>query len=177
MKKSIMLLLFFLMWTNVYSKEYKSGDVHTVGTFLYGKFEAYIKVPKINGVIASFFLIKQESWRSEIFWQEIDFEIFCKDPCSWQSNIITGYPPEETSGKTHKSHFDLSNGYHLYTIEWTPESITWYIDNVECCKENNRQIESCDSPMEIHFSLWPSVYKSWASDFNESALPVYQYID
>ena len=66
------------------------------------------------------------------------------------------------AGKAFCTGVDLSEFFHLYTIIWTPDSIIWLLDNIEFRRDTAGQVDSCNSPMEIHFNMWPTIFAGWA---------------
>ncbi|MBD7984498.1 glycoside hydrolase family 16 protein [Sporosarcina sp. Sa2YVA2] len=109
--------------------EYTSGAVHTKGKFnmLYGKIEMRAKLPIGKGVFPAFWLMadKEDTWLPEIDIME-----------------MLGHKPDEIWMVVHwlnengrlMSDFDFFKGpdfsadYHTFGMEWTPNSITWFID-------------------------------------------------
>lgn len=177
MKNLTILCISLLLSISGFAKNYKSAEVYSDFQVTYGKFEMNIKAAKASGTVSTFFLYKNDSYIDGKFWQEIDIEIFGKDTYTWQSNIITGTPSKKMSEGHHDSDDDLSEDYHVYTIEWTPTYIAWFLDGEEIRRATGEQVDTCTNPMSLRFNLWPANIPGWVGEFDTSVLPVYQYID
>src|SRR5262245_6157617 len=112
------------------AKPYKSAEIFTNNSQLYGKYVMRMRAAKGSGVISNFFLWKNGSELPEVFWEEVDIEVFGKDNAqSWQSNIITGMdPPRITSEQVHNAAFSFGDAYHTFTVEWMPGTVRWLVD-------------------------------------------------
>lgn len=113
-------------------RDYTSGALHTKGkfNFLYGKAEIRAKLPAGQGIFPAFWMMpdKDNTWLPEIDVLE-----------------MLGHKPNEIWMVTHwldksntlKSDYDTFNGpdfskdFHTFSIVWTPDSITWFIDGIE----------------------------------------------
>jgi len=113
-------------------KDYTSGAVYTKGkiSFLYGKVEMRAKLPAGQGIFPAFWMMpdEEDTWLPEIDIME-----------------MLGHAPNEIWMVSHwldkkgtlKSDFNTYNGpdfsesFHTFSIEWTPDSITWFIDDIE----------------------------------------------
>src|SRR5690606_17343699 len=75
---------------------------------------------------------------------------------------------------------DLCGEYHTYAYEWTPEYIAWFVDDMEIRRETGEVAtafsDNASSGMQIRFNIWPGD-ASFGGVFDQSVLPVYQYID
>jgi len=119
------------------SRNYTSARLNTAGKFeqTYGKFEARIKLPFGNGIWPAFWLlgnnIKQVGWPT---CGEIDImENIGKEP-----NINHGsmHGPGYNGSHSMTDKYSLSSGsklsdnYHLYAIEWEPNVVRFYLDDI-----------------------------------------------
>lgn len=102
------------------------------------------------GIISSFYLQSDDL-------DEIDVvEIFGSDPYEFQTNFfIKGNVSNYDRGKYHQMHPSPLSGFHKYGLEWTPDLITWFLDDkpVRMLGRKNRHGMPC-SPMFLKFSLW-----------------------
>ena len=119
---------------------YTSAKLLTKGKFkqAYGRFEARIKVPGGSGLWPAFWLLGEnmdvDGWPQ---CGEIDImEYRRQEPTKVSGSIHgPGYSGEtEPQGQVTKS-YDLGNdrydaGFHVFGIEWGPEYINYYIDDV-----------------------------------------------
>jgi|GEM_PF-3552457 len=177
MKHSFTLLLCLLTLV-LNAKDYKGAEIFTNESYLYGKFEMKIKAAKGSGQLSTFFLYRNNSEQKTTLWEEIDIEIFGKNTTDFQSNVII----EKQEGKKlmteehHSMAFDLSADYHIFVVEWTPDSISWYVDSVLLRTEKD-YAKNCTDPMSIRFNHWAVNITSWVGSFDTSVLPSYQYVD
>ena len=113
-------------------KEYTSGAVHTKGKFdfLYGKAEMKAKLPAGQGIFPAFWMItdKEDTWLPEIDIMEM---------LGHQPNeiwMVSHWLGEKGKLKSDFSSFtgeDFSKDFHTFSVEWSPDSITWFIDGIE----------------------------------------------
>lgn len=143
------------------AKPYKAAEIYTHEATLYGKYVMHMRAAKGSGLISAFFLWKNGSELPEVPWEEVDIEVMGKDNAeSWQSNIITGLGSSRaTSEQEHLADFSFGDDYHTFTLEWTPNSLTWSVDGeiVRTANTmNNEQVDDLVSPAEMRFNVWPS---------------------
>ena len=161
--------------------------------FLYGRFEARMKMAATSGSVSSMFLNYDLSWKKgDEPWNEIDIEILGKSPTSWQSNILTREADPSISGltsseKIHEFGFDATNEFHLYAIIWTPDYVAWEIDSVEVRRvsvgelvgshADADQVKFLTEQQSLRFNLWASKTASWTGKWAPENLPIEQHID
>ncbi|QDP42265.1 glycoside hydrolase family 16 protein [Radiobacillus deserti] len=113
-------------------RDYTSGAVHTQGKFdfLYGKAEMRAKLPAGQGIFPAFWMMtdKEETWLPEIDIMEM---LGHRPDEIWMVHhwLDSNGNLQSNSGSFKGSNF--STDYHTFGIEWTPDSITWFIDGVE----------------------------------------------
>ena len=119
-------------WGN---KHYTSGRINSRGkkTFLYGKFEARMKMPAGKGFWPAFWLLPNDfnDWPAH---GEIDImEVLGNDLHTLHGTIHCGTQGHDIhggagfGGKTSMSQaYDAD--FHVYTVEWAPGKITWSVD-------------------------------------------------
>ncbi len=116
------------------SRAYTSGRIRTKGNFsrAYGRFEARIKIPYGQGIWPAFWMLGDNAAK----WPacgEIDImENIGREPDTVHGTIHgPGYSGSKAIGTPYK----LPGGalfradFHIYAVEWTPESIRWYVDD------------------------------------------------
>lgn len=161
--------------------------------FLYGRFEARMRMAATSGTVSSMFLNYDLAWKKGTEpWNEIDIEVLGKDPTKWQSNILTRVPDPDIDGLTsseqiHDFNYDATQGFHLYAIIWTPDYIAWEIDSVEVRRDtlgmsrgkhaDGDQVAFMTEEQSLRFNLWASKTPSWTGKFTGEGLPVEQHID
>ena len=184
LKKTIILGLMAV--AAVSAKDYSGAELYTSETWMYGKFEARMKMAAVSGSVSSMFLYHNDSYLggSEP-WVEVDIEILGKTPNSFQSNIITGYGPNNkvTSEKHHEINPSSNESFHTYGMEWTPDYVAWILDGQVVRKtvkgqgDNNQVQDLGKKPQGLRFNLWSAEDAGWVGPFEDNKLPVYQFIN
>lgn len=168
------------MATMVQAKPYKAAEIYSKQTYKYGRYEMRMRVAKGSGVLSTFFTYKNGSEQTGVFWEEIDIEIFGKNNATqWQSNVIIGTnrPTTKTEG-LHTTGFSMGDAYHTYVLEWTPSYIAWFVDGTQVRRINGGQfVTSLTSPQDLRFNLWAANIAEWVGAWNDSILPVYQFVN
>ncbi|KAG0203360.1 hypothetical protein BGX28_004358 [Mortierella sp. GBA30] len=127
---------------------------------LYGTVTARIKSGSPTGGIVSSFI-----YRSSLTGDEIDYEWVGKEPTEVQSNFYWHTPASMDPKDIDYSHsrrkslgIDLSQEYQTYTIEWLPDSLTWFINGQAVRtllrSEANNGTQYPSTPSQIQFSIW-----------------------
>ena len=115
---------------------YTSARLRTFGKgdWKFGKIEARIKLPKGKGIWPAFWMMPSDSVYGE--WPqsgEIDImEFKGNDPKT--SYCTIHYGPKWPYNKRNEKLYFLDNGdffsdFHLFSIEWEKDKITWFVDN------------------------------------------------
>lgn len=155
-----------------------SAELYTSESYYYGRFEARVRYAPGEGVVGSFFLWKDGSEVSGTFWNELDFEKLNAD-CHLATNAFFGNPGTVHTQKATLTQ-DLCGEFHTYKYEWTPDSIAWFVDDVEVRRETGATAvayaDNATAGMQIRFNVWPGD-ASFGGVFDPSIVPVYQYID
>jgi beta-glucanase (GH16 family) len=116
--------------------QYTSARLLTAQTFTqaYGRFEARLKIPGTQGVWPAFWMLGAEGggWPNN---GEIDImENIGREPNTVHGTIHgPGYSGAGGIGAAYNSPDGqpFRNGFHTYTVDWEPGSITWYVDGVQ----------------------------------------------
>lgn len=136
------------------SQKYTSGRLDTKGKFfpVYGRFEIRAKLPAGKGLWPAHWLYPQNrNWEMEYIMSEAvanGKERLIPEERPWYSEIdimeFLGHEPnvlygtlhyytfngqKQTSSGTWRGSVDYSKDFHLYVLEWEPDSIRWYVDN------------------------------------------------
>jgi len=112
------------------------GAIGTQNHFMtkYGYFECRAQLQKSSGVWAAFWIQSTEIAKGEdpsIFGAEIDiFEFFKKLGTDIVShNVHWAYGPHQQTTHGMQSYLKgVSEGFHLFALEWTPEKYSFFID-------------------------------------------------
>ncbi|QSS61834.1 cell wall glucanase [Histoplasma capsulatum] len=135
----------------------------TVGTLLssahyvwYGKVSATLKTSRGAGVITAFIFMSDVK-------DEIDFEFVGTDLHTAQTNYYFQGITDYTKGKNLSVDSNTFSDYHTYSIEWTPDSVTWFIDGQplrtvlkkDTFDKGDNKYHYPQSPSRLQLSLWP----------------------
>jgi hypothetical protein len=123
---------------------YTAAEIYSQRAFLYGYFEARAKIPNRGKYTNSAFWL----WgaNSPSTYREIDVFEFGDDPTKNDDIIMNEHlSPGIDGGNPGSSHFNnypasyiyyppngsdnLTDAFHTYAVKWTPNSVTWYLDN------------------------------------------------
>ncbi len=163
----------------VAAKPYKGAEIYSTQSYLYGRYEMRMRVANASGVLSTFFTYKNGSEVAGTFWEEIDIEVFGKNNASqWQSNVILGSSrPTVQTELVHSAPESLADGYHTYVLEWTPDYVAWFLDGVEVRRiTGTSTVTSLTNAQSFRFNLWASESVEWAGAWDDSVLPVYQFV-
>ena len=153
---------------------YLSGEVRSQEWFQYGKFVAKMQNPGKMGTVQSFFTYTAQDWPHG--WNEIDVEIVPSvhdNPFSmniiWRDgnqdhNYATGFHPD--------------TDWHTYTIEWTPDYVSWSVDGKLTRKtEGAEDVHFLDMPTQLMMNFWTPCWSPWNDFFDDVAMPWYAKYD
>ncbi|HVW99502.1 MAG TPA: family 16 glycosylhydrolase [Candidatus Babeliaceae bacterium] len=161
-------------------RNFSAASLTSRNQYLYGRFEAAIKVSNTPGIITGFFL-HRDSPR-----QEIDIEISGHRTDTLIVNVF--YNPGSQNAKFDYGYrgapsyinlgFDASLSYHQYAIEWAPTEICWYVDG----RLIHRRVDWNPTPiphlpMSLHANIWPPRSKELAGRLNKKKLPATTFIN
>lgn len=127
---------------NAKKQEYTSGRVNTQNKhdFKYGLFECLAKVPKGKGFLPAFWMMPtDESFYGQ--WPccgEIDImEVVGSDTSKAFGTVHYGSPHAESQGSIVLGDNAFSDEFHLFSCEWEPGKLTWYVDGKKIHTEND----------------------------------------
>jgi beta-glucanase (GH16 family) len=112
------------------------GAVGTQGRFTarYGYYECRAELQKSPGVWAAFWIQSTEIAKGEdpaVYGAEIDIMEFFKKlgPDIVSHNVHWAYGPhQQTTHGMQSYRKDVSEGFHTFAVEWTPEKYGFYVD-------------------------------------------------
>jgi beta-glucanase (GH16 family) len=118
----------------LWGRRYISGMVSNWGSFsqLYGVFEIQARLPAGRGLWPAFWLLPSDgSWPPEI---DV-FEFLGHEATTLHVGYRTRTPqdPEAGDGAAVQG-AGLTTGFHTYSVEWTPETIVYYLDDLEIAR-------------------------------------------
>lgn len=159
-----------LSGSGVEDRPYRSGALSSARSFLHGRFEIEMRAARGGGLVTGFFLHRSAPR------QEIDVEITGNEPCRMLLNVYFNPGNEGTNldygyrGSPCAIHlgFDASADFHRYAIEWFPDRIRWFVDDILVHDRGSWDPTPVPHlPMMLHANLWSprSVELAGAAEF------------
>jgi len=117
----------------------ESGMLRSKWTGKYGYFEARVKVPRGRGMWPAFWINPQAGWPPEIDVLEIVNN--GRDTTRNSFHIVHGKATESATLETkldrwssYRPGFDFADDFHTFAVEWTPDTVTHFVDDVPVVK-------------------------------------------
>lgn len=117
---------------------YTSGRINTQNKhdFKYGKFEAKVKVPSGMGFLPAFWMMPtdEQNYGQWPKCGEIDImEVMGQSTDTLHGTIHYGDPHGQKQGTyvIDASKSDFAEDFHVYTCEWEPGKISWFVDGIK----------------------------------------------
>lgn len=138
-------------------RPFRSGALSSAHHFLHGRFEIEMRAARGSGLVTGFFLHRSAPR------QEIDIEITGNEPCRMLLNVYFNPGNEGTeldygyrgSPCAIDLGFDASADFHRYTIEWLPDRIRWFVDDILVHDRGSWDPTPVPHlPMKLHANLW-----------------------
>ena len=152
---------------------YNAGLAMSKDSWKYGFFEIRAKVAAGKGLNNGFWLIGTD-W---VWPPEIDIVETAGYDDIPDTIYMSYYNPDNEWKKDIYNGPDFSQDFHIYGMEWTSTSITWYIDGVE----RYRVTRYDGSIASTHMQVILSMNRGWTDGIDglprDEILPKYQYID
>lgn len=135
-------------------RRYTSGRINTKGKheFLYGRFEARMRLPAEVGLWPAFWLLGANIDR--VGWPacgEIDVMEGKGRLPNWTSGALHRGPDPERNRITVEEYVlpsgSFHDAWHVFAVEWEPEEIRWYVDEV--------MFQRVPKPEAVDPSYWP----------------------
>ncbi|EKB9382439.1 glycosyl hydrolase family protein [Pseudomonas aeruginosa] len=156
------------------TRQYRSGAFASKQLFGYGRFEAQIKAASGSGLITGFFLHRDAPR------QEIDIELAGDDPRSMLVNVY--FNPGDDGAAINFGYrgspcridlgFDATLDFHVYTIDWRPDRITWSVDgHIVHERAGWDPTPIPHLPMRLHANLWAPRSEELAGRLDPHVLP------
>lgn len=165
-----------------------SGSIATKGTFeqTYGHWEASIKIPGGAGTWPAFWLMGDTNGQGWPTCGEIDIvEVVSPSPGTAYGTIHSGNVSDATqntaTGGSYKlSSGNLSDGYHLYALDWSKDSIAFSVDGnvyetITPSTVTSGEVWAFEHGFYIIFDL--AIGGSWPGPPNASTFPAAMYVD
>ena len=138
------------------NKPFTGAELQSSEFFGYGTYTVDMIASGESGVVSTFFLFTSEFYGAERH-NEIDIEFLGGDTTVMNINYIYGGNSLGAGGSVQVPlGFDAADGYHTYTIEWQPDSIRWYADNILIHEIDaaTTGVPIPDEAMKIYTNIW-----------------------
>ncbi len=153
---------------------YLSGEVRSQEWFKYGKFVAKMQNPNKMGTVQSFFTYTAQDWPHG--WNEIDVEVVpsvTENPFSM--NIIW---KDGAQDHNYATGFNPKSDWFTYSVEWTPDYISWYINDKLVRKtEGTEDVHFLEHDTQLMMNFWTPVWSPWNDYFDDAEMPWYAKYD
>lgn len=132
-------------------KAYRSGEIASREHFLYGYYEARMRLPRGQGLVVGFFTYTRPAGRST--WHEIDMEFIGRDT-RWLE--LAHHVEGRARNKTIVLPFDAADDFHTYAFEWRPDVLRWYVDNRLVHEARGPEVERLTRRQRFYLNVWNS---------------------
>ncbi|MBT3962374.1 MAG: family 16 glycosylhydrolase [Candidatus Marinimicrobia bacterium] len=164
----------------LFAKPYRGGELRTIESYKYGRFEVRMKSAPGSGVISSFFTFHDywaDGHTSSAYWNEIDLEWLGRYNDKIHTNLIVHdqWDLPELLDLT----FNPNEEFHTYAFEWTSDIISFFVDD-QLIKtvDNPVYVDTMNREQKIMMNIWQSTSAGWAGPFSASStLPTYAFYD
>ncbi len=166
----------------------KQGDLIVGGMkskvgFLYGYFEARLKLTTQPGWWAAFWLYRKSSGVNP-FLNGLEIDIFedffrkSRNQDVVQEALHVGVPSAYAKSFTRITRVDDWNAFHVFGLKWTPLEYIFYIDGVEVLRWGKDQAVTTQ-PCQVWLSSNTGSVKraNFTGDYRDAILPDYYVID
>ncbi len=132
-------------------RNFTSGRIHTRDkhSFLYGRMEMRARIPSGQGLWPAFWMMPQDdaygSWASS---GELDIMETVNVAESVHGTLHFGgqWPENASTGGEYAPGYDFGDDFHIYAVEWEPDEIRWYVDDVLYSTKTSNQWWSAGAP-------------------------------
>jgi beta-glucanase (GH16 family) len=119
-------------------RDYSSGRIRSKhrGDWKFGRFEVRAKMPKGQGLWPAIWLLPTKetygSWASSGEIDMVEFKGQNTKEIFGTIHFGSVWPKNKSTGTTYRlPEGDFAEAFHKFSIEWTNESITWFVDDVK----------------------------------------------
>ena len=182
MKMKFRIILSFLCLLGfIWNQDCLGGELRTINNFLYGRFEVNMKSAEGDGYVSSFFTY-HDHWGDSnpdewsLLTNEIDIEMTGNHDNSVQ--FTTHHPGEPNSwsyGEIIDVGYNPHAEFHDYAIEWTPNYVKWFIDDIEVYSQNENIVDDLIYPQKVMMNLWSAIWEDWVGEWNPNTMPIMAY--
>ena len=172
------ILIFIFSGSILIAKPYRGGELRTIDTYRYGRYEVRMKSAAGSGVVSSFFTYR-DFWSDGLtgseHWNDIDLECLGNHDDKVQTNLIiqNGWDLPELVDIGINPH----EGFHTYAFEWTPDYVAFFVDEQVIRWVDNFYADSLYHYQKIMMNIWQPTWVDWVGEFDSDILPVYAFYD
>lgn len=161
-------------------KAYYAAEVRTVEEYRYGKFVVSARFAPGSGIVSTFFSF-HDFFRydgSSNLWDEIVFEGAAPSTlrCSYTTEDETAPGGMRVQSATEEIPFDATEEFHVYSFEWTPEELGFFVDGQMQHRMVLRE-GALSRDHRVVMSAYPSTLTDLVGTFDPSVLPVHAEYD
>ena len=160
--------------------QYPSGMLRSQEKFHYGKFEIRCKLPKGNGTWPAFWLYGGACGEIDIFEKAWKFHYGVTNNLHYDSS---GIPCGDFRFAELESRNTFSKAFHTYSIEWTRDTLQWFIDD-NLVRTAVHAYSNCPMELIINLALADDDFwghtptrKNWQSVFEIDYVKVWRLKD
>jgi beta-glucanase (GH16 family)/lysophospholipase L1-like esterase len=159
--------------TDLDGKSFSGSEIRSDELFGYGTYEVEMTASDEPGVVSAFFLYTDDYFGATER-KEIDIEFLGSDTSEVHLNYF--YGDDKLANYNDIAvplGFDAADGLHTYRIEWQPEALRWYADDVLLfeIEDTTAPLPIPDERMKIYASIWTGgeALESWHGPVDENA--------
>jgi endo-1,3-1,4-beta-glycanase ExoK len=159
---------------NESQKPYSAAEVRTRVPFLYGRFRTRARFASGTGIVSAFWGFYDHYSMSSGSSLENQIVIENGVPntsTAYDLRYAVNVPFEKPEPKALPPGFDPSADFHELGFDWTPESVTFFLDGVSQLAITGQQATQLREYERLVLSAYPSG-ADWISDFDPKQLPV-----
>lgn len=160
--------------------QFRSGSVSSFEKFHYGKFETKMKTPDKMGTVSSFFTYWDGPDFTPSQWNELDIEIVPSvEHNPFSMNAIYGDGTDKKESHKYAPNFNPHDEWHTYTMEWTPDYISWSVDGHELrhVTTEDPAVGYMAKEQTLRMNFWTPTFDSWGHGLDASDMPWYVLYD
>jgi endo-1,3-1,4-beta-glycanase ExoK len=148
-------------------RPYMSGELQSQAEYLYGYFEAGMRIPRGEGTVTGLFTYTRPGGPDT--WEEIDIEFTGAQPRRME---ITYHFHGAATHETIELDFDPTQAFHTYGFEWTADAIRWYVDNQLVHEARGEKVRRLRRPQRYYLNFWNSAQlHQWVGRINPDEAP------
>ena len=97
-------------------------------------------------------------------------------------NIIYGDGHDKHESHQYAADFDPADDWHTYTMEWTPDYISWNVDGKEVrhVKSDDPAVHLMGKEQSLRMNFWTPTFQSWGWGLDAKDMPwfvLYDYVE